>query len=83
MSVGYDHIDIAACQRHGVQVTNTPGVLTNSTVGSTGVIFPPLCSDYVESAACTNHVPLVYSISVAALLLSLHLVTMLTLFRRI
>ena len=31
MSVGYDHIDIAACARHGVAVGNTPGVLTDTT----------------------------------------------------
>jgi glyoxylate/hydroxypyruvate/2-ketogluconate reductase len=29
-SVGYNHIDVAACTRRGVMVTNTPGVLTNS-----------------------------------------------------
>jgi gluconate 2-dehydrogenase len=29
-SVGYNHIDIAACTRHGVMATNTPGVLTES-----------------------------------------------------
>jgi lactate dehydrogenase-like 2-hydroxyacid dehydrogenase len=29
-SVGYNHIDVAACTRHGVMATNTPGVLTQS-----------------------------------------------------
>jgi lactate dehydrogenase-like 2-hydroxyacid dehydrogenase len=29
--VGYDQIDLAACARHGVAVTNTPGVLTDAT----------------------------------------------------
>jgi glyoxylate/hydroxypyruvate/2-ketogluconate reductase len=29
-SVGYNHIDLAACTRRGVMATNTPGVLTNS-----------------------------------------------------
>lgn len=29
-SVGYNHIDVAACTRHGVMATNTPGVLTES-----------------------------------------------------
>src|SRR5215831_1803600 len=29
-SVGYNHIDLAACTRHGVMATNTPGVLTDS-----------------------------------------------------
>jgi len=30
-AVGYDNIDLDACRRHGVAVTNTPGVLTNAT----------------------------------------------------
>lgn len=31
MAVGYDNIDVAACTRRGVLVTNTPGVLTETT----------------------------------------------------
>ena len=31
MAVGYDNIDVAACMRHRVMVTNTPGVLTETT----------------------------------------------------
>jgi lactate dehydrogenase-like 2-hydroxyacid dehydrogenase len=31
MSVGYDHIDVAACRRRNVAVANTPGVLTDTT----------------------------------------------------
>jgi lactate dehydrogenase-like 2-hydroxyacid dehydrogenase len=30
-AVGYDNIDVAACQRRGVAVGNTPGVLTDTT----------------------------------------------------
>ena len=30
-AVGYDNIDVAACQRRGVAVGNTPGVLTETT----------------------------------------------------
>src|SRR5690242_15934616 len=30
-AVGYDNIDLDACRRRGVAVTNTPGVLTNAT----------------------------------------------------
>ena len=30
-AVGYDNVDLAACRRRGVVVTNTPGVLTNAT----------------------------------------------------
>lgn len=31
LSVGYDHVDVDACQRHNVAVGNTPGVLTETT----------------------------------------------------
>ncbi|MGL4648721.1 MAG: NAD(P)-dependent oxidoreductase, partial [Caldilineaceae bacterium] len=31
MSVGYDHVDVAACRARGVFVGNTPGVLTQTT----------------------------------------------------
>jgi lactate dehydrogenase-like 2-hydroxyacid dehydrogenase len=31
LSVGYDHIDVLACQKRGVAVGNTPGVLTGTT----------------------------------------------------
>ena len=31
VGVGYDNIDVVACKRHGVLVTNTPGVLTEAT----------------------------------------------------
>jgi glyoxylate reductase len=31
VAVGYDNIDLAATARHGVAVTNTPGVLTDAT----------------------------------------------------
>jgi glyoxylate reductase len=31
VAVGYDNIDVAAAARHGVLVTNTPGVLTDAT----------------------------------------------------
>ncbi len=31
MSVGYDHVDVAACHKRNVAVGNTPGVLTDTT----------------------------------------------------
>jgi glyoxylate reductase len=31
VSVGFDHLDVAACTRHNVAATNTPGVLDNTT----------------------------------------------------
>jgi len=47
MSVGYDHIDATECKRRGIQVGNTPGVLTDAvadlTVGlllATARLFP-------------------------------------------
>ena len=35
MSVGYEHIDLEACRRRGIQVGHTPGVLTDSTADFT------------------------------------------------
>jgi len=35
MAVGYDHIDVEACSRRGIMVTNTPGVLTETTADFT------------------------------------------------
>jgi lactate dehydrogenase-like 2-hydroxyacid dehydrogenase len=31
VAVGFDNVDVAACRRHGVVATNTPGVLTDAT----------------------------------------------------
>jgi glyoxylate reductase len=31
VSVGYDHVDVAACRARGIAVVNTPGVLTEAT----------------------------------------------------
>ena len=31
VAVGYDNVDLAAARRHGVAITNTPGVLTDAT----------------------------------------------------
>ncbi len=38
-SVGYDHIDVKACSEKGVAVTNTPGVLTESTADFTWALL--------------------------------------------
>jgi lactate dehydrogenase-like 2-hydroxyacid dehydrogenase len=42
-SVGYDHIDIAACAAHGVIVTNTPEVLTDATADLTFMLLLCAC----------------------------------------
>lgn len=35
MSVGFEHIDIEACRKHGIKVGHTPGVLTETTADFT------------------------------------------------
>src|SRR3954464_5283986 len=50
-AVGYNNIDIDACTRHGVMVTNTPGVLTDSVADySMGMIIAP-CRRMTEGEA--------------------------------
>lgn len=39
LAVGYDNIDVPACTRHGVLVTNTPGVLTDTTADMTWALL--------------------------------------------
>jgi glyoxylate reductase len=39
MAVGYDNIDVAACRRRGVIVTNTPDVLTETTADLTWALL--------------------------------------------
>ena len=38
-AVGYDNIDVPACSRRGVRVTNTPGVLTDATADLTWALI--------------------------------------------
>lgn len=38
-AVGYENVDVAACQRRGVVVTNTPGVLTDTTADLTWALL--------------------------------------------
>ncbi len=38
-AVGYDNIDVPACTRRGVRVTNTPGVLTEATADLTWALI--------------------------------------------
>src|SRR5262245_32082033 len=47
-SVGYDHIDVPACAARGVVVTNTPGVLTESTADFTWALLMSASRRVVE-----------------------------------
>jgi lactate dehydrogenase-like 2-hydroxyacid dehydrogenase len=50
-SVGYNHIDVAACTRRGVMVTNTPGVLTNSVADFAVCLTLATCRRLTEGEA--------------------------------
>jgi glyoxylate reductase len=50
-SVGYDHIDLPACKARGVNVTNTPGVLTESTADFTWALLMAAARRVVEGDA--------------------------------
>ncbi len=50
-SVGYDHIDLPACKARGVAVTNTPGVLTESTADFTWALLMAAARRVVEGDA--------------------------------
>jgi glyoxylate reductase len=49
LAVGYDNIDLAACTRRGVRVSNTPGVLTD-TVAETALALAFACGRRVREA---------------------------------
>ena len=50
-SVGYNHIDLDACTRHGVMATNTPGVLTDSVADFAVCLTLATCRRLTEAAA--------------------------------
>lgn len=50
-SVGYDHIDVPACKARGIDVTNTPGVLTESTADFTWALLMAAARRVVEGDA--------------------------------
>lgn len=50
-SVGFDHIDVKACTRRGVAVTNTPGVLTETTADFTLALLLASARRVVEGDA--------------------------------
>lgn len=47
-AAGYDNIDVAACTRRGVLVTNTPGVLTETTADLTWALLMAAARRVVE-----------------------------------
>lgn len=51
MAVGYDNVDINAATAHKVWVTNTPGVLTDSTADLTLALILAICRRVVEADA--------------------------------
>ena len=50
-SVGYNHIDLGACTRHGVMATNTPGVLTDSVADFAVCLTLATCRRLTEAEA--------------------------------
>src|SRR6201999_2673639 len=48
VSVGYDHIDVAACTRRKVAVTNTPGVLDDTTADLAWALLMAVARRLVE-----------------------------------
>jgi lactate dehydrogenase-like 2-hydroxyacid dehydrogenase len=48
VSVGYDHIDVPACTRHNVVVTNTPGVLDDTTADLSWALLMAVSRRIVE-----------------------------------
>jgi glyoxylate reductase len=53
VGVGYNHIDVAACTRRGIWVTNSPGVLTDSVADLTMAL---LLGTLRQVAAASEHV---------------------------
>jgi glyoxylate reductase len=51
VSVGYDHIDVPACTRRNVMVTNTPGVLDETTADLAWALLMALARRVVEGDA--------------------------------
>jgi glyoxylate reductase len=54
LAVGHDNVDIAAATRHGVAVTNTPGVLTEATAELTWALILAVARHVVASDQYTR-----------------------------
>jgi len=50
MSVGYDHVDVAACKAHKIPIGNTPGVLTDTTADLTLALLLATARRVTEAA---------------------------------
>jgi lactate dehydrogenase-like 2-hydroxyacid dehydrogenase len=51
ISVGFDHIDLAACTRHSVVATNTPGVLDETTADLAWILLMAVARRLPEAIA--------------------------------
>jgi lactate dehydrogenase-like 2-hydroxyacid dehydrogenase len=54
VAVGYDNIDVAACTKRGVMVTNTPGVLTGATADLTMALLLAVARRLPQAAAAVR-----------------------------
>ena len=54
VSVGYDHVNLDACTKHGVLATNTPGVLDDTTADLAFALLISVARRIVESDAWTR-----------------------------
>lgn len=54
VSVGYDHVDVEACTKRGIVVTNTPGVLTDTTADLAWGLLMAVSRRIVEGDAWTR-----------------------------
>lgn len=54
VSVGYDHVDLETCTKRGVVVTNTPGVLTDTTADLAWGLLMTVARRIVEGDAWTR-----------------------------
>lgn len=54
MSVGFDHIDVAACRRRNIPIGNTPDVLTDTTADLTVGLMLATARRLIEAAAAVK-----------------------------
>ena len=54
IAVGYNNVDVAACTRRGIRVTNTPGVLDDTTADLTWALLMAAARRIAEGDACVR-----------------------------